>query len=159
MQVRSTDWHVRLTRTVFSKEYKPKNLCSHFWATVGATIALAMLAAVCIAIVSAIIFGAFLIVRLIGSALDVPMVTALIVILGSMAGILVLGVLTWFGGGWLAGVNWPSLPTSEPRKERKPKPERERKTRGESLLWAFLRAKKQKVCPMIEILDESEEAR
>lgn len=145
MRVREDSWHVKVNR-FWKKDYVPKNLCSHFWSTIASVF---VYPATLLGIVSFVLAGlAGIIVVIVMAILHLTPLLILMVIgiaIGGMIGI--FGVLF----GLLTLVKYFSL--KKPKTEKKVKPPKE-----PGLVSSFLKAKKMKVCPMIEMVS-TEEAR
>ena len=136
MIVSSNSWHMKACRKVWGAGYKPENLCKHFWVTTATLSLWLVLASIASGIIGGIGVGLYFLVR----AWTMDWTIAAGIILGVLAvAILVIGV-----GNWLD----PKM-----KEYRRTHPPRVREPKEPNILIQWVRAKKGKYCPMIEVRD------
>ena len=107
----SQAWHIRLCKLVYvGHNYKPTNLCSHFWYTMIACVAFLMVG------VAAISVGIYC-------------------------------ILSW-------PIRWPISSALEWHHTRYQKISHVSQPREPNLIWAWLVARKRRVCPLIQVRDD-----
>ena len=169
MKVSEGAWHVTVVRRL-DHDYRPRDLCSHFWTVQGALAAWAVFGLVIAAAIGAVI--TFVVWGFIVAPINVGWpwsgtwdggwwsnvqkilyIVAYVLLLVSPVGWLIYKLdQDWLGGGTLA--------REERRLDRRRAKRDEERKKGPlpppkpSLLLAFLRAKKRKVCPLIELVPE-----
>lgn len=132
MKVSRTSWHYRWWNEFHNNSYdnkprkEPKNLCQYFWGIVGPMLGLGFMG---LTVLSAIGIGLWV-------AFTQHTLTALIVTF-SITGFVPTYYLIYRLDKWV-----------EARPERLPQPERE-----PGPFRAYFRARKQRVCPLIEVTD------
>jgi len=129
MQVSSRSWHIRLVR-LLDEHYQPKNLCKHFWAVLLMMAVLPLLGVLIVGI--ALILGAILI-------LHFP-------IYGTGAIQKFLNEDSTIRPWWLrAGKKSKTTKEPKPKKHHEP-----------NIFIEWVKAKKNRVCPLIEVVEVGE---
>lgn len=112
---------------------EPKNLCRYFWFCVFAVVAP-------LVIVALVLFAIGALVYVVGTNLTVSGIVVSLVIIGIAAAFGLVKLIQWQGRNVVYGIA-TSVSSVRP------------KNREPGLIRSFLRAKKKKVCPMIEVVD------
>jgi len=116
---------MKLCRTTHGYKYQPTDLCRHFWSVIGGVAKVLLITA----IVSGWLFSmGFLIYRIVQN----PWII-LIILGGVVGGLIIIKVIT--------SVNWKHVP----------KPEKPKREKAPSLLGSWIKAKKGRFCPLIEV--------
>lgn len=155
MKISSKAWHVQFTQAVY-KDYKPRDLCSHFWRTFWPLFGIIALFSVVISwlgwlgwdLISNILnegwggYGAW-------------------VALGLGIGTVLITVPTVLETKWKVFSRWSESMEDSARRKRREKylrelnePEKVKKVKKPSLFRLWFRARKKNLCPMIELVDE-----
>jgi len=124
-------WHMRVCRTAHGSRYEPRDLCRHFWSVMGG------------------ITKALLIVGVVGGWLasmgwliyhmtQNPWI--ILIFFGAIIGTIIGGTL--LGMAIIAIIRHGST---------RPKPPKPKRNKAPGLLSSWIKAKKGRVCPMIEI--------
>jgi hypothetical protein len=130
MKIKKSSWHYRMHR-MFNGGFGPgyKSLCTYFWGTVGTT----LLVGVALPVSSVIILGLML-------APFVYLFTGNLEIIGAVVAGSFLDIIALFGfWAWYRHTH----PSTKLRVEKEP-----------SLVVEYLKAKKRKVCPLIEYTND-----
>lgn len=154
MKINKNSWHYKLVdhfdHDVVRELIYKKNvtLCQYFWSVVGALIKAGIVvagAAVVVALVGVLLYGLFcalmfLLIPFTGAFMnykvyDVGLMTVAFITLGSTF----LGVMAACNGDMEVVPDWMKSNTTE-QEDKQP-----------SLLWSWIKAKKDKVCPLIKL--------
>lgn len=170
MKVSEGAWHVTVVRRL-NHDYRPRDLCSHFWTVQGALAIWTVFGLVIAAAIGAVL--TFVVWGFIVAPINVGWPWS-----GAWDGgwwsnfqkvlyIIAYALLMATPAGWLVykldedWVGWGAEVRKERRREERIK-RREEESKKEplpppkpSILLAFLRAKKRKVCPLIELVPET----
>lgn len=150
LQVRANSWHYwvwslgRSRSSTSGIPYaQPKNLCLYFWhcaLKIGLALFIAGLA-------------------LTGAAAIVYLIASFPVIIGKGIVLIAIAAVVFIALGYLVGAGVDRRKATKHERMIRHMDEKEaRRKRKEakqpSLLWAFIKAKKQKYCPMIQVVDK-----
>ena len=167
MKVSEGAWHITVVRRL-NHDYRPRDLCSHFWTVQGALAVWAVFGLLITAAASVVV-GMLVIGFIVGPIIvgwpwtDVgggwftTLIEILYFLLSSMVLLILLGAVMMvcdkrIGGGPAAR----KARGAAKRKMEVAKPEAPLPPPKPSILLAFLRAKKRKVCPLIELVPETQ---
>lgn len=146
MQVNKSSWHYRLNLEMTNREYRvqQKNtLCSYFWFTVLNMVKVAFLVTVCVGLLW--VFGQL---AMGNSDTDMSAPWYIAIPVGLLAvSVFIAFVFGLFFAFQFCMDNFRAY-LSKRRANRKPKP-----VKPDSLITQYVKAKKAKVCPMIEFKD------
>lgn len=169
-------WHLRLVRAILEEDFSPRDLCSYFWIVVGSVfigaLALLPLAAQYLVdkftrrpnrLLKAIVVGLVILLLAVSSIAIAAAVTFLAFLFFTNLGV----VWTWLIQSWhwakiilavfgvagglfaFAAIVAGAYALGEKLDERQPK--RPRKQHEPNLVSEWIRAKKHRICPLIEV--------
>jgi len=138
LHVKKTSWHYWLWRLGRDERSRPKNLCKYFWHIVLIKLVIPFV------LVSLALLG-------IGSLVYViwghPAETSMIILAGlaiAVLGVAIIALIQKLRERHLAKAKARELlPPSPPKPRKDPNP-----------FWLYLKARKKKMCPLIEVIDD-----
>lgn len=141
LEISTSKWHYRLWKIGRARGSEPHNLCKYFWHIVLFKLVLPL------AGVGLVLFG-------VGSILWVIWLHPVEAALGTFAAFLIVVLVVLLG--WL--LTRRAERRKVKRRQQRLQPARPAPPKEPSVLWAYLKARKQKVCPLIKVVDRREEA-
>ncbi|ARB05891.1 hypothetical protein fHeYen901_118 [Yersinia phage fHe-Yen9-01] len=141
MKISKKSWHYRLHMFYSNKYYIPKTLCGYFWKTVG--YCAFVLFKISVALGAGAIMG-FPILKAILTALSISLSSVVFVPLSIISGLIAIVIILsiCLGGSFLVFKGYEASKDFVKTKT---------KDREPTLVGEFIKAKKSKYCPLIEI--------
>lgn len=155
MKVSVNSWHYKLNEKFFSSGRIPRSLCTYFWATVIRSVVAMTLAGFVLMIIAMIGIPVYTVVHNYFSTLpyDPNAVPGIIDVIGLVFfGVITGAIVGTIAVGIVAGIVWLIENRNRLFKYiRTDKFEVVQTKVSENILVQFLKAKKQKVCPIIQV--------
>lgn len=145
LKVKANSWHYRLWMAGRNPSSRPKNLCKYFWHNVLKVVSALIVVGLALAGIGGILLVLY--------SFPVQSFIVVLVCALSIGGLIGLGLLLQAWGDRRKRIRdeirWGERPAPPPKKPKGPPP----------MLWLWIKAKKEKYCPLIQVVDEEKEAR
>lgn len=144
LQVRAGSWHYWIWSLGRRQSSRPKNLCLYFWHCTFKILAALTIFGLAFAGIGALAYLVW----------SFPFFFS-----GGLIGLVVIGLAVWVGGYLFGAWYDRHMRRKDEKRDRRaalpPKPPKPVKPPGTmSLIWTFIKAKKKKYCPLIQVVDE-----